>query len=420
MRVLIKKVKILDSASEYFKETVDILIVNGIIEKIDKDISTPADQKIEEKGLCVSQGWVDAKAHFADPGEEHKETILSGLDAAAAGGFTHVCTLPSTKPVVDNKSQVLYQLNQSDIHTVKLHPFGAITEGTKGENLTELYDLYNAGVRFFTDDDQSLSAGITYRALLYIKNFGGRVITFPQDQTIAPHGLVNEGEASIRTGLKAQPSIAETIQIRRDLRLLEYTESALHITGISSAESVELIRDAKAKGLDVTCDVHVNQLLFNEESVLGFDANFKVKPPYRTEEDRFVLRKALLDGTIDTVVSNHRPQDQEEKDVEFDTAAFGNITLQSVFASLVTKGDFDVQNIVDQLAIKNRKWLGEKSNPIQKESKADLTFFQPTQEWHLTKKTILSKSFNTPFLDQKLKGLVYGVYNNDKLWTKNS
>ena len=418
MKVLIKQAKVLDSSSKHFNQTVDILIEDGVIAAIDKTITVPVDKTIAEKGMCISQGWVDAKAHFADPGEEHKETIFSGLESAAAGGFTHVCSLPSTFPVVDNKSQVLYQLNQSADHAVRLHPFGAISEGTKGENLAELYDLFKAGVRFFTDDDQSLNAGITYRALLYIKNFGGRVITFPLDNSIAPNGMVNEGEASVRTGLKAQPSIAETIQIRRDLRLLEYTESSLHITGISCAESVALIREAKSKGLDVTCDVHANQLIFNETAVLGFDSNFKVKPPYREENDRKALWEGLKDGTIDLLVSNHRPQDKEEKDVEFDTAAYGNITLQTLFASLTKVKEFDLQGLIDQLSLKNRRWLGVEASPIEIGKKADFTLFNSAQEWHFQKELVLSKCFNSPFIGQKMNGYVYAVFNNDKFWIK--
>jgi dihydroorotase len=310
---------------------------------------------------------------------------------------------------------VVYLLNNSQNHTTQLHPIGAITKGLKGESLAEMYDLYQHGVRLFSDDEHQLSSGIAYRALNYIRNFGGRIVSFPYDHSISPGGLVNEGKASTQTGLKANPTIAETIHLHSDLRLLEYTNGSLHITGISCAESVELVRKAKESGLDVTCDVHANQLLFTEEAVIDFDSNHKVLPPYRTEADRLALWEGLKNGTIDTIVSNHRPEDKEEKDVEFDNAAFGTISLQTVFSSLLNCKESDLHLIIDKLAIHGRKVLDLATSPIEEGNHADLTLFSSDLKWHFNEEKILSKSHNSPFLGQQFNTGVIGIINRGKL-----
>jgi len=418
MEILIRSAKIIDTGSPFHNQVKDILIANGRIRKIGSKIqNTTKAKEIKADNLHVSLGWFDLNTYLADPGYEHKETITSGCKAAAFGGFTHICCMPNTSPTIQTKSQVEYVLRKAADEAVSVHPLGAITHDCEGKDLAEMYDMHNAGAIAFTDGMMpSASAGMVERALLYVKAFDGLIMNHPEEKSISKNGTMHEGVVSTRMGLPAAPALAEEVAVNRDLYILGYTGSKLHFLDISLKKSVELIKQAKKKGLRITASVNAYNLMLDESAVGDYDTNSKVNPHLRAKEDITALAKALADGTIDTITSAHRPQDEECKKLEFDKADFGMIGLETCFAVANTalQGKADVSTIVNALSNNPRKILGLETK-IEEGTDADLTLFDPTMEWVFEAGHIKSQSKNTPFLGMLFIGKALGIVNKGKL-----
>ena len=415
MTILLKSATIIDQSSPFHQKTKDILIVDGIIQEIKDNITTKKDYTIIElDNLHVSQGWFDSSVSFGEPGYEERETVTKGLEVAAKSGFTAVAVNPNTNPVIDNKASVEYLKSKAFNTATNLYPIGALTQKSKGVEMAELYDMQQSGAIGFYDYKKPVeNDNLLKIALLYAQNFDGLVIDFPKNKQIAGEGVVHEGTNSTRLGLKGIPALAEEIQVSRDLFLLEYTGGKLHIPTISSAKSVELIREAKKKGLDVTCSVAVHNLILTDDELVEFDANKKVNPPLRTKEHNKALIEGLKDGTIDMITSDHNPIDIEEKKVEFSVGRDGTIGLESAFSALNTV--LDVATIVKNMTESPKKRFGIEIDTIKEKNKADLTLFTTEGTYEFSETNIISTSKNSIFLGKKLTGKVYGIINNNQL-----
>ncbi|WP_029033254.1 dihydroorotase [Salinimicrobium terrae] len=408
MKILIKSARIIDNESPYNNKVMDILVENGIIKEIAPVVKVrKPDLEVNFENLHVSQGWFDSSINFGEPGFEERETLENGLRTAAYSGFTAIALNPGHDPVTDNKGAVTFLKNKAEKQPVSLLPIGALTRKSEGKDMAELYDMQQAGAVAFGDFKKSVSnPNLLKLALQYSQNFDGLVMSFPQEDRIALNGQVNEHESSTMLGLKGIPALAEELQITRDLYILEYTGGKLHIPTISTAKSVEIIRDAKERGLDVSCSVAIHNLFLTDEVLNEFDTNAKVLPPLRTKSDVKALISGVKDGTIDMVTSDHIPIDVEHKKVEFDNALFGTLGLESALGALLKL--FSVRTTVKVLTSgKSRFNLGE--NVIDEGSPANFSFFDPDREYIFQKEHILSTSKNSLFMGKELKGKVYGI-----------
>ncbi len=416
MTILIRKAIITQPGSPFNGQQKDILITGGVIVRIADDITEKADTVIEHEGLQVSPGWVDIFAHFCDPGYEFKETLQTGAKAAAAGGYTHVLVLPNTNPVVHSKSQVEYIKEKSRSLPVNIHPIGTVSKNAEGKDLAEMYDMYASGAIAFSDGIHAVqSAGVLLKALQYIKAFEGVLIQIPQDKSIGTHGLINEGIISTRLGLPGKPVIAEEMMVARDIELVEYAASKLHFTGISTQRSVDHIKNAKEKGLQVSCSVTPYHLFFSDEDLVNYDTNLKVNPPLRTPENRQALREAVNNGWIDCIASHHFPQEWDSKTCEFEYAGYGMIGLETAFGVAGAAG-IGTERWVELCSTNPRKIFGLPAAAIQEGHPADLTLFNPGVAYRFEERQIQSKSKNAPFIGKELKGQVIGIINREKVF----
>lgn len=416
MQLLIKNITVCDPNSEHNKKTIDILIDGDVVKKAG-NFKAEKIKTFDGTGLHISPGWFDMQANFRDPGEEFKEDIYSGIDAAINGGFTGVLLMPSTNPSINSKAQVEYILKKSAGSVVEIYPAGTLSANREGKDISEMYDMYRAGAMAFSDDKNPVTdSGLLTRALLYTKNFDGLVITFPEDKGMTANAMVNESSNTTALGFKGVPSLAEEIQLDRDLNLAEYTDCRLHISLISTAESAKKIKEAKRKGLKITSGVSAHHLILNDRELKEFDSNYKVKPPLRSEKDNRELIKALANDTIDVIVSDHSPEDEEHKNCEFDYAAYGIIGLETLFPILNTYviKTLGLEKIIEKIAVNPRKILGLQIPAIKEGSKANFTIFDTKQKWTYTKDNIRSRSFNSPFIGYEFTGKAMAVINKGK------
>lgn len=416
MTILIHQAKITHPGFPLHGQKKDILISGGVISRIADEIKEKADTVIEQEGLAISPGWVDIFAHFCDPGYEFKETLQSGANAAAAGGYTHVLVLPNTNPVVHSKSQVEYIKEKSRLLPVNIHPIGAITKNTEGKELAEMYDMYANGAIAFGDGVNAVqSAGVLLKALQYVKSFDGVLIQIPQDKSIGTHGLMNEGIVSTRLGLPGKPAIAEEMMVARDIDLVEYTASKIHFTGVSTLQSVEKIKEAKDKGLQVSCSVTPYHLVFSDEDLMNYDTNLKLNPPLRTPENRKDLLNALNNGWVDCIASHHFPQEWDSKTCEFEYAGYGMTGLETAFGVAGSAG-ISSEKWVELCSINPRKIFGLPQAEILEGMPADMTLFLPDATYTFDEKQVRSKSKNSAFIGKELKGSIVGIVNGEKVF----
>ncbi|WP_108807465.1 dihydroorotase [Aquimarina spinulae] len=417
MNFLLKAATVIDQKSPFHRQTVDILIENGIITDIKKTIKAPDHvEEVTLDNLHISQGWFDSSVSFGEPGYEERETIDHGLQVAAKSGFTAIALHPNTLPVTDNSTSVGFLKGKSQNSAVSLYPIGALTIQSKGVDMAELYDMQQAGAIAFGDYKKAIqNPNLLKIALLYAQNFDGLVLSFPQENNIAGKGMVNEEEQSTLLGLKGIPALAEELQIARDLFLLEYTGGTLHIPTISTAKSVALIRDAKAKGLQISCSTTVHHLTLTDKELVTFDTNYKVLPPLRTQKDVDALVKGINDGTIDMITSDHQPIDVEHKKVEFDHSKYGTTGLESAFGTLNTL--LDIEQTIAMLT-SGKSIFKIESESIEKGNKADLSLFNPIGNATFSEEHVISSSKNSAFIGKSTKGAPYGIIANGKMILK--
>ncbi len=417
--IVFKNITLVDvlSASPLLKTGLRIDAHGFISDVSEKTIPQKGDTIIEAEGIYASMGWCDVGCLHGDPGFEYREDLNSLTEAAARGGFTALSPFPNTTPTIQTKTDILYLKAHARKSGVNIYPIGAVTTDINGRDFTEMMDMHEFGAVAFSDGTHSIkNSGVMMRALQYVKSFGGLIINTPLNADLAQGGSVHEGIMSVSLGLTGIPTLAETLALSRDIQLLEYADSRMHVFGISSEESVKIIQQAQEKKLNLTASTSVWHLNFTDAQVSGFDTHYKLMPPLRSETDKSALIAAVVDGTIQFLNSLHTPMDSDNKDTEFLEAEFGNISLQTAFA-LGYRALKDVLSLPDYVALWStapRKVLQIQAPKIAVGEKAEITFFS-LETFIFNKEDIVSKSHNTPLIGESFDVKVIGTCNGSKL-----
>ncbi|MFH2145318.1 MAG: dihydroorotase [Candidatus Omnitrophota bacterium] len=409
MGLLIKNGRLIDAKNNIDQKR-DILIETDKIAEIGDNLSASNAEIFDANGLTVVPGLIDMHVHLREPGFEYKETIYSGTQAAARGGFTSLCCMPNTNPVADNPGVIEFILSQNKKAAfVNLFPIGAVSKGLKGEELSEIADLKSSAVVALSDDGNPIeNPELMRRAMEYAAMFDLPIISHCEDRQLSAGGVMHEGYISTRLGLKGIPRTSEIVVVARDIEIARFTNSRLHVAHISCKESVELIRKAKSIGLKISCECCPHHFTLTQEALINYDTNTKVNPPLRTQEDIAALKEGLKDGTIDCIATDHAPHAEEDKDLEFDSAPFGIIGLETalglVVSELVDKGIISWKQLVEKMSLNPSNILGLSRGSLEKGAVADITIIDPKQEWTVRKEGLVSKSKNSPFIGRRLRG----------------
>ncbi|HEY8484523.1 MAG TPA: dihydroorotase [Longimicrobiales bacterium] len=408
--ILLRGGRVVDP-SQRLDEVLDVLLVGGEVARIGRDLEAPEGAEVRRvDGLVVCPGLIDLHVHLREPGFEHKETIQTGARAAAAGGFTAVCAMPNTDPPIDDPAAVGFVLAEGmRAGAARVYPVGCISVGQKGERLTEIGEMVDAGAVAISDDGQPVAdSGLMRLALEYAQTFGIPVADHCEDKGLSRGGSMHEGVVSARLGLIGIPGAAEDTIVARDLMLAELTGGRIHIQHVSTRRSVELIREAKARGVRVTAEATPHHFTLTDEAVDGYRTEAKVNPPLRTADDRDAVREGLADGTLDCIATDHAPHHYDEKEQAFDDAPFGLIGLETALGlaitELVGKGVLTLMDLVDRMSCGPARAFNLPGGTLRPGSPADVTVFDPAEEWIVDPNTFLSKSRNTPFAGWKLTG----------------
>lgn len=420
MRLLIKNARVIDVKSD-LDDKLDVLIENNKITKIEKNINDKDAQVIDAADKVLMPGFIDMHVHLREPGYEYKETIKTGSMAAAAGGFTTVCCMPNTNPVIDNQGVVEFVISEARKSAiVNVLPIGAISKSLAGAELSEIADMQNAGIIAISDDGKGvMNADLMRRAMEYASMLNIPVIAHSEDRDLSAGGVMNEGYVSTKLGLKGIPTIAEVTMIARDIEIARYTNTSLHIAHISAKASVALVRQAKKDGLKITCECAPHHFSLTDEAVLGYDPNTKVNPPLRSKADVQAIKQGLKDGTIDCIATDHAPHAESEKDVEYDNAPFGIIGLETAFSlaisELVEPGILSLNQLCEKMAYNPALILNLDKGYIAPGCIADIVIIDPGKESIIRLDSFKSKSKNSPFIGRKVKGAVAFTIRNGKI-----